>query len=130
MRFWVALVFCILLTATGNCLLRSAARSAAAASGDLAGANLGLRVLRSPALWSGLFCYVFGSALWIWVLTGQDLVLTYPVFVGGTFVLVMFIAWKVFSENLSWPRLLGATLVLAGIMIAVLLGQNPHRGAP
>ena len=124
---WVTVLVCIVLTAAGNCLLRYGARGAA----DLlrsGGGSLAAQLLRTPALWIGLLCYGMGAILWIWVLSRQDLVLTYPVFVGGTFVLVLLVAWRLFGESLNAPRMLGAALILVGILIAILWGQGARQG--
>ncbi|HWV91528.1 MAG TPA: EamA family transporter, partial [Burkholderiales bacterium] len=59
----------------------------------------------------------FGAALcWMLAMTKLDLSHAYP-FVSLSFVLVLFLSALLFGEPLSWAKLAGIALVIAGVAL-------------
>ena len=106
----------VLLTVYGQLVVKwqvaNAARSADAA--DRAAFLLGL--LANPWVWSALAA-AFGAALcWMLAMVKLDLSHAYP-FVSLSFVLVLFLSALLFGEPLSWAKVAGIALVIAGVAL-------------
>ena len=72
-------------------------------------------------LWDWWVISSFASALvasftWIAALTKFDLSFAYP-FTSLAFLLVMFLSFYLFSEPLSWQKLVGTLLIVAGTIL-------------
>jgi multidrug transporter EmrE-like cation transporter len=70
----------------------------------------------SPLVWLGLFVYGTSAIVWLFVLAKVDVGLAYP-FVGLGFVLTMLLGWMLYGEALSVARVLGALLIVAGVVV-------------
>lgn len=70
-------------------------------------------VLSDPLVVGGLGAYVFGAALWLFVLSQAELSLVYP-FLGIGFVLTMLFGWLFLSEAVGVYRIVGTLLIVSG----------------
>lgn len=75
-----------------------------------------LRLALNPWVASGLFAAFLASLTWMAALTKLPLSHAYP-FMSIAFVLVMLLSAVVFSEPLSWPKLVGIVCIVAGMVI-------------
>lgn len=73
-------------------------------------------VVLNPWVLSGLFAAFLASLTWMAAMTKFPLSHAYP-FMSIAFVLVLFLSAFFFHEPLTWPKLLGMTLIVAGIII-------------
>ncbi len=126
-RVLVVMTVSAVLAAGSNLLLRHAMSSFA---DDAAGA-LAIFVMAAltPAVLVGLGGYALSQLLWLNVLTEARLGAAFPVFVGGTFVIVMAGSALFLGESLTLTRLAGALLVAAGIVVAEWSHRSPPRSA-
>lgn len=75
-----------------------------------------LQALTSPWVWFGLGLYGVSTLVWLWVLSRLDVGLAYPlVSLGFVITLVAGVFWL--GEPWSWPRLLGAGLIVMGVLL-------------
>jgi multidrug transporter EmrE-like cation transporter len=76
-----------------------------------------LRLARRPLFIVGLALYAAAALVWFRVISTENLNSSYPVLVGLTFVLVTSGATVFFHEPVSWQKVLGLGLILAGILL-------------
>lgn len=75
-----------------------------------------LGLLANAWVWSALAA-AFGAALcWMLAMTKLDLSHAYP-FVSLSFVLVLFLSALLFGEPLTWAKVAGIALVIAGVAL-------------
>ena len=77
-----------------------------------------LELIRVPIV-GGLALYAAGTALWLVCLTKLDLSVAYPAS-AVQFLLIFTGAWHFFDEPITISRLVGATIVLAGVLLLTL----------
>ena len=78
-----------------------------------------LQYLSDPLLLSAYVTALAASFLWLMVVAKLPLVVAFPVYIGVTFVLVLFGGWLFLSESMDTTRLLAAGLILLGITLGV-----------
>jgi len=71
--------------------------------------------LATPWLWVAIGCYVGAFLAWMTILRKSTLSAAFTIS-AIVLVAVMFASWLVFGEHLSWLQLLGATIIVAGIL--------------
>jgi len=108
-------VLSALLTAAANLMLRHGLLAVGGLSLKAAGVA---RLLSQPWFVSGVIAYGLAAVAWFRVLSVAEVSGAYPVLVGMTFCLVTVAAVLVFRESLSWPKIVGILLILAGIVTA------------
>ena len=79
----------------------------------------------TPALWVGIGCYVGAFAAWMTILRKSTLSAAFATS-AIVFVAVMFASWWVFGEHIGAMQLLGAAVIVGGIL---LLGAD-DAGTP
>ena len=100
------------LLALGQILFKRTAESAQTLNSSHALLNL----LTLPSLWLAGFLYFSATLLWIKMLQTVPLSKAYPFSALG-FVLVPLAAVFFFNETISFKYILGAGLIIAGIMV-------------
>ena len=115
---FLLILFCVLLNAAGQLLLKLGADHLAAgppqaAHGVLA---LALSVGTQPWIVGGLACYVVSTLLWIPALSRVDVMVAYPMVSIG-YVVNAFVAWQFMGEALTLERVLGIGVILLGVFI-------------
>ena len=112
---WLSLtVLCVLLLALGQMLFKTAAGQWRIDGWSWSS----LRSLVSPALLAGLLLYAATTVLWVFILRSVPLTLAYSVY-ALAFVFVPLLAYFVFDEPLTLNTLLGAALIVAGVIVTV-----------
>ncbi len=108
-------VFCVLLSSAAQLALK---RGMAPPPGsDLGGTYA--HALTSPMVWLGLGLYGASAVLWLWVLSRLDVSLAYPlVSLGFVVTLALGVVWL--GEPLSWTRVAGCGLIVAGVWLLAL----------
>jgi uncharacterized membrane protein len=69
----------------------------------------------------GLVLYGLSTLFWLSALSKKELSYVYP-FVAGTYLLVLVLSYFVLKENFGLERVIGAALVLTGLVIIVRSG--------
>lgn len=77
------------------------------------GANVVWIILRNPLVIGGLFAYVVGAGLWLFILSKADLSLVFP-FTGFGFILTMLFGWLFLDENVGFDRMMGTLIIAFG----------------
>lgn len=86
-----------------------------------------LAAVSTPWLWVGLACYLGQFVVWMAILERSSLSAAFPTS-AIVFVAIMFVSWAVFGEPMGWQKILGAVIIVAGIL---LLGSSaPAEPAP
>jgi len=75
-----------------------------------------LRLVLNPWVLSGLFAAFLASLTWMAAMTKLPLSHAYP-FVSFSFVLVVLSGALFFHEPLTWPKITGMILIVAGIVV-------------
>lgn len=101
------------LLAAGQSLFKYAALNLRGAGTD---ANALLSLAMLPSFWTALALYGLGTVLWIFILQTVPLSRAYP-FMALAFVLVPLLAVLLFRETLSLTYMIGAALIVAGVVV-------------
>jgi multidrug transporter EmrE-like cation transporter len=75
-----------------------------------------LRLLLNPWVISSFFCAFLASLSWMAAMTTLPLSYAYP-FMSFSFVLVLSLSAIFFGESISFEKLVGMALIVAGIII-------------
>lgn len=74
------------------------------------------KAFTKPILWVGFMFYVVSSVSWITVLSRSPLSFAYPLVSVG-YVLVVFLSWVLFDENVSLMRIIGVLVICTGVFL-------------
>ncbi|MCM2265583.1 MAG: EamA family transporter [Desulfuromonadales bacterium] len=107
----------IILTVYGQVVIKwQAGKVGVLLTEDGVSFSLLLRLVFNPWVLSGLLAAFFASLSWIAAMTRLPLSHAYP-FMSLAFVLVMFLSALFFHEPLTWPKVVGMTCIVTGIVI-------------
>ena len=85
-----------------------------------------LVALSTPWLWLGLACYLGQFVIWMRILEKSRLSSAFPTS-AIAFVAIMIASWAVFGDPMGWEKILGSTIIVAGIL---LLGGDAQHAPP
>ena len=74
------------------------------------------KLLFDPWIFSGFFSAFIASFFWMAAMTKFDLSFAYP-FMSGAFVLVFLLSVFMFHEPVTWQKIVGLLLIVAGIVV-------------
>ena len=100
------------------CVKAGLARTGAVSLGGGEGLASLARLAREPLIWAGIALTVMAAVLWFEVLSRLSLSVAYP-FLSLSYVIMLFAAHWLFHDSLTWPRLFGALLICAGLVLMV-----------
>lgn len=114
---WFSLGLAVILNATANILIK------AGASGVPSDVDLGTlwRIALSPYIVAGVASFAAALAFYAMALTQVDLSVGYPIMTVLGIAIVFLWSALFFHEDLSWSKITGTVLALAGV---VLLAQG------
>jgi len=72
--------------------------------------------IATPTLWVGIGCYVGAFAAWMTILRKSTLSAAFAMS-AIVFIAVMFASWRVFGEHIGAMQLLGAAVIVGGILM-------------
>lgn len=75
-----------------------------------------MKLLFDPFILSGFISAFIASFFWMAAMTKFDLSFAYP-FMSGSFVLVFFFSVFLFHEPVTWEKVIGLLLIVAGIAV-------------
>lgn len=76
-----------------------------------------LKLFLDPWVVSGFVSAFVASLFWMAAISKLELSFAYP-FMSSAFVLVLFLSVFLFNEALTWQKLAGLTLIVAGLVIS------------
>lgn len=117
----VALVS-ILLGATGQFLFRLGMVEYGKVTVSGIWRQLGSIIL-TPAIFVGFVCFGVSSILWLVVISRWELSYAYPLVSLG-YVIAILYGTLLLHEDLTFPKILGCLLILAGMSVLGLWGQS------
>jgi drug/metabolite transporter (DMT)-like permease len=107
----------VLLTVYGQLIIKwQTGKAGEFPSGTANRVNYLTHFLVNPWVISSLLSAVIAAFAWIAALSKLDLSRAYP-FVSASFVLVLILSAIVFGESVTTPKILGAILIVAGLVI-------------
>ena len=75
-----------------------------------------IKVLFDPWVFSGFFAAFIASFFWMAAMTKFDISYAYP-FMSSAFVLVFLLSVILFNESVTWHKVTGLALIVAGIIV-------------
>lgn len=114
-RLLAILLTSIVLGAAGQLMLRQAARILTAPSQLGLGRWL-LSVFTSPTILTAFVFFAVSALLWIAALRETPLTVAYPM-VALSYIIIFVGSYFLFAEPITLTKLLGAVLVVAGIIV-------------
>jgi multidrug transporter EmrE-like cation transporter len=130
LKFQLSLLAALLLNACANLFMKVGMKGLHASGGVLRdGVWFGLfKVLSTPVLVIGLFCFAANAACYMYALQSPALKisLAYPIMVGGGFAVIALVArfHPLLAERLDWSQWMGVGFVLFGIILIASRSQN------
>lgn len=109
---WVLTAVAAVCTAVANLSLRAGVLRAGGF--DL---STWAKVALQPLFLFGLVFYALAAVVWFRVLSIAQITSSYPVLVSLTFLLVSSGSCWFFQEQLTWPKIAGMCVIVAGICI-------------
>ena len=109
---WLLTLLAAACTAVANLSLRAGVLRAGGFS-----LSTGKAVVVQPLFLFGVFCYGLAALIWFRVLSISQVTASYPVLVSLTFLLVSLGAYWFFQEQLTFSKIAGMSVIIAGIVI-------------
>ncbi len=75
-----------------------------------------VKLLFDPWIFSGFFAAFIASFFWMAAMTKFDISYAYP-FMSSAFVLVFLLSVVLFQEPITWQKIVGLILIVAGIIV-------------
>nr|ABH03000.1 SpaO [Spirochaeta aurantia] len=75
-----------------------------------------VQAVGNPFLWAGFVSYGLSIALWLAVLSRVEVSKAYP-FLSVGYIVTLFLGYFLFSESLTWEKVLGVAVILVGILL-------------
>lgn len=104
------------LATAGNTASQAALGQAAATQATVGHAPAWLHVALSPFIWAGLVLYGIATVLWLFALSRLPLSVAYPI-QALAYVLGMFVAQRLFGEEVPLWAWAGGLLILLGVAL-------------
>jgi drug/metabolite transporter (DMT)-like permease len=119
MRSWIPVGLCILFTVYGQLIIKWRMLTFGKLPDDLPAKILVLvRNLFDPWIFSGLFAAGVAAVSWMAAMTVLPITKAYP-FMSLAFIFVLIFGSKLFGEPVTWPKIAGLVLVVAGLLVGV-----------
>lgn len=113
-------IFCVVLTAVAQVMLRAAMSSPAMQEALNRGTfDVYWQALASPMVWGGMGCFGTSVALWLLVLAKLEVSVAYPLTSLGLVLTACAGVWLL-GETFSLQKVLGILLIVAGVLVLSL----------
>lgn len=73
--------------------------------------------MSDPYILSGYLMALFGSFLWLFVISKISLSIGFPLYIGITFLLVILSSWLFLGEQITAIKLISSLMIFIGIVI-------------
>lgn len=78
-----------------------------------------IKFFGDPYIISGYAAALVASVAWLYVVTKLPLSVAFPVYIGVTFVMVLFGGWWFLSETVNATKVAAVLMILAGIALGL-----------
>jgi multidrug transporter EmrE-like cation transporter len=78
-----------------------------------------IKFIGDPYILSGYAAALVASFAWLYVVAKLPLSLAFPVYIGVTFVMVLFGGWWFLSETVNATKIAAVLMILAGIALGL-----------
>jgi multidrug transporter EmrE-like cation transporter len=113
------ILLCIAFTVTSQLLMRWRVGAAGPLpAGSLERVHFIAALLLTPWIWLAILCTFFAGVSWMMALTRFDLSYAFP-FTGISFLVMLTAGALMFSEQVTFGRLVGTLLVVLGLIVVV-----------
>jgi drug/metabolite transporter (DMT)-like permease len=75
-----------------------------------------MKLALNPWVVGGLFLYACGTIFWLAGISRVDLSYAYP-FASLSYVVMLLVAWQLFDEQITLPRIIGTVVIATGVLI-------------
>lgn len=106
----------VLLNAAAQLLLKAGTNTVGHFEFSLDNLGIAWRLAFEPHIVGGLACYVVSVVVWIMALSRVEVSIAYPMLSIG-YVVTAIAAYFLFGEAVTWPRLAGIALIIAGVAL-------------
>ena len=108
----------VLMSAVAQIVLKGGMSSANVSHGLASASKMHAAVVvgTNPWVLCGLALYFLSAIVWLFVLARVDVSIAYP-FVGMGFLVTMLLAWLIHGEPFTLAKLLGTSLIAAGVVV-------------
>ena len=115
----VLIISSVFLNAIAQIFLKTGMNSLSPLNFSSSIVKTSLSVIMNPYNMLGFVSYGLSIILWLWVLSKIDVSFAYP-FQALGYILVTFLAWMIFGEELNMLKLLALTFISIGLIILAL----------
>ena len=77
------------------------------------------KFVTDPVIISAYAAALLASFAWLFVVTKLPLSTAFPLYIGITFVMVMFCGWFFLSETITITKVVAVLLILSGVLVGV-----------
>jgi multidrug transporter EmrE-like cation transporter len=77
------------------------------------------KFVTDPVIISAYAAALLASFAWLFVVTKLPLSTAFPLYIGITFVMVMFCGWLFLSETITITKVVAVLLILSGVLVGV-----------
>lgn len=77
-----------------------------------------IKILKSPYIMAGLFCYIFAMGLTLVALSRVELSL-FALFTSLSYVVVIIASYFLFEESITLIKIIGSLLIILGVYLIV-----------
>ena len=117
-RGWWLVLLSSFLQVAANLLLRAGVRQGSGLGDNLSTIIRGLlELVRHPLFDAGVVLYGLAAIVWLRTISTEPLSTAYPLLVSLSFILVTAGAIFLFHEPLTWGKLVGLAIIVAGILV-------------
>lgn len=120
------LLVALFLGAAGQLLMKSGMERFKLHHGEVQNYLMVLRAMLQFACVIGLACYFLSSIVYLKLLASMPLSLLYPM-VALNYVIVTFLSWMLFHEQVPTLRIIGLATIIAGV---ALVGVSESKAPP
>lgn len=78
-----------------------------------------VRFFTDPVILFAYAATLASSFAWLYALTRLPLTVAFPLYIGGTYALVLFGGWYFLAETMSITKAIAITLIFSGIALAI-----------
>jgi multidrug transporter EmrE-like cation transporter len=79
-----------------------------------------IELVTDPVILSAYAAALLASFAWLYVVTRLPLSTAFPLYIGVTFVMVMFCGWFFLSEAITLTKVVAVLLILSGILVGAI----------
>lgn len=108
----------VLLVASSQLIVKWRTNTSPLAAAQSFGEHL-FKFFTDPVILFAYAATLASSFAWLYALTRLPLTVAFPLYIGGTYALVLFGGWYFLAETMSITKAIAITLIFSGIALAI-----------